>query len=744
MIRQVLGEGGFGVVYEAQQTEPVKRLVALKIIKPGMDSKSVISRFEAERQALALMDHPGIAKVFDGGTTPEGRPFFAMELVKGRPLIEHCDSNRLSLRERVDLFIGVCEAVQHAHAKGLIHRDLKPTNILVEYEDKKSTTKVIDFGVAKALSAPLTDATFFTQIGELIGTPQYMSPEQAEMTSQDIDIRSDVYSLGVVLYELLSGALPFDSRSLRNAAIGEIQRILREVDPPKPSTKLNSIATTQADSGSSGSIAAARRSEIHAITGILRRDLDWVVMRCLEKDRERRYATVNGLAEDLARFLRNEPVVAGPPSAAYRLRKFVRRHRTGVATAAVATGCVLLGLAGTTFGLIRAEIQQRETDRAISSLGNVFDLLEESSSSATVGSFVLSAAKVLEEDYTNDQHKIIGPFTSLANALSDMGEADRAAQMYERVLELAIRAGLSEETIIDLRTRSAVGFWRNSENDKAFEAIRSLEDVILENGHPADPALIDALESIAGAYKYKGDYARSRELYDIVLQQREQVDRTDGGKLAAARLLTTRRNIALLEHSVHRSGTSEPASESEKLALFQRLDALLQEHRALLGDTHRDTSELAGIMAVIAKRNGRLDDARNLFNIAANGMREHHGTFHWRTLETVFNLGVLFESLGDMDKALNTMRYAFAGLQGLLGLNNGTTMTAGKVYLRTLGRMDRVREEEDIWQQFIGDPEADTDQLFVLANDLLVYFKPLNSEIASRWQRRCDELASND
>ncbi len=364
----VLGSGGFGVVFEAEQREPVRRRVALKVIKPGMDSASVIARFEAERQALAVMDHPCIAKIFDGGVTgPDqgSRPFFVMELVKGVPITEHCDTQRLTIDERCALFARVCDAVQHAHTKGVIHRDLKPSNILVGYDEHgEGHPKVIDFGVAKALNQRLSEATIFTERGQLIGTPEYMSPEQAEMSGQDIDTRADVYSLGVVLYELLTGVLPFDSGSLREAAFGEIQRIIREVDPPKPSTRLSTALSTTDDSER---IIKARRSDARHLTGILKRDLDWVVLRSIEKNRERRYSTATDLAQDLQRFLSHEPLEAGPPSAGYRLGKFARRHRTLTLSTTGTVVALLIGIAGMT-GLsltLSAELEesrQRELD----------------------------------------------------------------------------------------------------------------------------------------------------------------------------------------------------------------------------------------------------------------------------------------------------------------------------------------------------------------------------------------------
>ncbi|MEM7683128.1 MAG: serine/threonine-protein kinase [Planctomycetota bacterium] len=361
-MRQELGAGGFGVVYHAEQIEPIRRPVALKIIKPGMDSKAVVARFEAERQALALMDHPYVARVYDGGATPQGRPYFAMELVNGLPLTTHCDRHKLDLVERVKLFADVCAAVQHAHSKGIIHRDLKPANILVEYENDKATPKVIDFGVAKALHQKLSDATIFTQQGAVIGTYEYMSPEQVENTGQDIDTRSDIYALGVILYELLTGTRPFDASDLRSGGVDFARRIIREVEPDRPSTRLGRLAGSVVDPDPARDIAETRRTDVPGLRRTLRRDLDWVVMRCLEKDRERRYATASDVAAELGRYLRNEPVLAGPPSTRYKLGKFIRRNRAGVAAGVAAALLVFAGLIGTGYGLVQAKQAQSRAE----------------------------------------------------------------------------------------------------------------------------------------------------------------------------------------------------------------------------------------------------------------------------------------------------------------------------------------------------------------------------------------------
>jgi serine/threonine protein kinase len=353
---QPIGEGGMGAVYMAEQEHPVRRRVAVKVIKPGMDTRQVVARFEAERQALALMDHPNIAKVLDAGTTGNGRPYFVMELVKGVPITRFCDDHHLTPRERLELFVPVCEAVQHAHQKGVIHRDLKPSNVLVALYDGKPVPKVIDFGVAKALHQKLTDRTMFTEFGQVVGTLEYMSPEQAEVNQLDIDTRSDVYSLGVLVYELLTGTTPFDRQRLRSAALREVLRIIREEEPPKPSTRLSG-------SDELPSIAAVRRTEPRKLSRLVHGDLDWVVMKCLEKDRGRRYETANGLAADLRRYLADEPVEACPPSATYRLRKFARKYKKALAAVTAFVALLVVGVVLSTALAVWAMSAQRDADR---------------------------------------------------------------------------------------------------------------------------------------------------------------------------------------------------------------------------------------------------------------------------------------------------------------------------------------------------------------------------------------------
>ena len=440
-LREVLGEGGMGTVYRADQTEPLRRQVALKLIKIGMDSRAVLARFDAERQALALMDHPNIARVFDGGTTQTGQPFFVMELVKGEPITAYCDRLRLPVRARLELFVAVCQAVQHAHQKGIIHRDLKPSNVMVTEVDGRPTPKVIDFGVAKATEFSLTDRSL-ADTGAIVGTPTYMSPEQADPNSMDIDTRTDVYALGVILYELLAGSPPIDATQFKRGAILEMLRMVREVDPPRPSTKLSTSVALP-------NIAASRDIAPEHLKRALAGDLDWIVMKALEKDRTRRYETANGFGADILRHLANEPVVAAPPSRSYRLRKFVRKHRGAVMAASLILLALLAGIVGTTLGLIAADARRREAETNLAFatkgneiLGSVFDGLDPSESYATVAEFrgalrdnLNKAIRELDGAAIGDPLIVAAMQEKLGTSLVGLGETVDAIAVLKRSTE---------------------------------------------------------------------------------------------------------------------------------------------------------------------------------------------------------------------------------------------------------------------------------------------------------------------
>jgi serine/threonine protein kinase/tetratricopeptide (TPR) repeat protein len=456
---QQIGEGGFGSVYMAEQDKPVHRRVALKIIKPGMDSVQVVARFEAERQALAMMDHQNIAKVFDAGTTESGRPFFVMELVHGVPITNYCDDNHLTVRERLELHVGVCKAIQHAHQKGIIHRDLKPSNVLVCLYDGQPVPKVIDFGVAKAIEQRLTERTMFTQYGQIIGTFEYMSPEQAEMSQLGVDTRSDIYSLGVMLYELLTGSTPLERQRLHAAGLTELLKMIKEEEPPKPSTRLSSAQEV-------AKIASARRTEPVKLGKLLRGELDWVVMKCLEKDRARRYDTANGLARDLERYLHDEPVEAGPTGAGYRLRKLARKHRTALSVAGLVAVLLVLAGAVSAWQAVRAtqaehralaerDRAEREKDRAEASfrmaretVDRFFTQVGESPKLKAQGmekfrKDLLSSAKEFYERFIHEQldapevrHDLGLAYVRLAKIHQALGDFAAAQALSEKAIEI--------------------------------------------------------------------------------------------------------------------------------------------------------------------------------------------------------------------------------------------------------------------------------------------------------------------
>lgn len=438
---QQIGEGGMGVVFMAEQSEPIQRTVALKIIKPGMDTRQVIARFEAERQALAMMDHPNIARVVDAGTTDTGRPYFVMDLVKGIPITEYCDEKQLSLRQRLELFKPVCEAVQHAHQKGIIHRDLKPSNVLVAEYDGKPIPKVIDFGVAKATAKRLTEQTMFTEYGQLIGTFEYMSPEQATFNQLDVDTRSDIYSLGVVLYELLAGSTPLEKKRLRTAAFGEILRIIGEEDPPRPSLRLSSNEMLP-------SISAQRKIEPAKLTKLIAGELDWIVMKCLDKDRQRRYETANALAVDLQRYLADEPVEARSASRTYRFKKFIRRNRVGVLAGSAIVAALAVGLAVATVGFVRARTEATRSEQVAQFLKEMLAAAGPSVARGRDASLLRDLLDKTAERIDKDlqhQPEVQGDlWMTLGKTYTDVGDHSLAVSMYQHAVD-SFRLALGNE-----------------------------------------------------------------------------------------------------------------------------------------------------------------------------------------------------------------------------------------------------------------------------------------------------------
>jgi tetratricopeptide (TPR) repeat protein/tRNA A-37 threonylcarbamoyl transferase component Bud32/DNA-directed RNA polymerase subunit RPC12/RpoP len=517
-ILEKIGEGGFGAVYVAEQREPVKRRVALKIIKLGMDTKQVVARFEVERQALALMDHPNIARVLDAGATDTGRPFFVMELIKGIPIMQYCDQEKLGTRERLGLFIQVCHAIQHAHQKGIIHRDIKPSNILVTLHDGVPVPKVIDFGIAKATQAELTEKTVYTQFQQFIGTPAYMSPEQAEMSGLDMDTRSDIYSLGVLLYELLTGTTPFDTKELLKSGVDEMRKIIRERQPVRPSTR-----QTQQLGSAAGSSIANRKSQIA-------NDLDWIVLKCLEKDRTRRYETANGLAMDIERHLNNEPVAARPPSKAYRFQKLVRRNKLAFAVAGAVALSLVLGLGFSLYSGIRerkAAIQEKqarlkaeaaqktalrevEKNRVALELDafmylNLFQLIPPNMATGIVA-MLDDAAKILDRENVRSQPEIEAHLRMMFGfAYVFIGDNQKGETMYRKVLELSPRIGDANLAVAMVRADYAVRLSLRGE----YAAAEKMATEVLASAKAIGATLptLDALVVLAAARVRHGDFS---------------------------------------------------------------------------------------------------------------------------------------------------------------------------------------------------------------------------------------------
>jgi serine/threonine protein kinase/tetratricopeptide (TPR) repeat protein len=668
-----IGEGGMGVVYLAEQEKPVQRRVALKVIKPGMDSAQVIARFEAERQALALMDHPNIARVLDAGTTETGRPYFVMELVQGVPITEFCDLHRLAPEARLKLFRDVCHAIQHAHHKGVIHRDIKPTNVLTTLQGGVPVVKVIDFGVAKALGQKLTERTLFTASGQMIGTPAYMSPEQAEMSGLDIDTRSDVYALGVLLYELLTGTTPLENRRLQKAGYAELQRLIREEEAPRPSTRLSAL-------GDSATVLAHKRGlDVRRLSQLLACELDWVVMKALEKDRNRRYDTPGSLADDVERYLRREAILARPPSLVYKLSKFAQRNRAAVLAV---TAVVVALLAGSAIATWQAVCAMRSEAAAV-------------------------AAKEVAEARDADTRAVL-KFVEEHIIAATRPEGVAGGQGRSRTIREALEAALpfvekdfADKPLIEARLRLMLGmsFGYLGESRTAAEQFETARALFARHRGPDHRETLASQHNLASSYHALGRYSDAVKLYEETLPAQQTRLGADHPET-----MMTRYNLAV-----------------SYAALGRHVDALklreetLELRKARLGPEHPDTLRSMIGLANSYDSLGRHADALKLRQETLALMTASLGQGHPDTVTSSYNLAISYDNLGRHADALKLREETLAVRQTRLGPDHPDTLlnrTAVAVSYAALGRhADAVKlykETLAIQQARFGPDHPDT------------------------------------
>jgi serine/threonine protein kinase len=659
-IRKVLGEGGMGIVYLAEQEQPIRRLVALKVIKLGMDTEEVIARFESERQALAMMNHPHIARVLDAGTTGQGSPYFVMDYVPGIPICEYCDRQRLNTRERLDLFVMVCLAIQHAHQKGIIHRDIKPSNVLVSLEDGKPVPKVIDFGVAKAMNQRLTEKTLFTQQGVLVGTPAYMSPEQADLTGLDIDTTTDIYSLGVLLYEMLVGALPFDSGRLRRAGYDEIRRIIRDEDPLTPTKRLQSLGDTAIE------VAKRRHTSLEVLKRQLRGDLDWITMKAMEKDRVRRYASASEFAADIHRYLTEEPISARPPSATYRIRKYIRRHKLGVAAAAFVVLAILIGTAGITIGFLRAvraekkAVEEAATAKQVSDF--LVDLFKVSDPSNTKGN-TITAREILDRGAKKVEEELAGQTPIQARLMETMGTVYRSLGLYpqaQSMLEKTLKLkrslyGSDDLSVANTLHHLGIVYDDQGKYEEAASQFQKSLDIRSKRLKPDDPEVARSLNSLAIVFYNQGKNAEAEPLLERSLAIKEKAERPDYVEVA-----NTLINLGIIKHAQRKYADAE--------AFFKRALTISEQK---LGAENLDlAATILNDIGSLYEDQGRRAEAEPLYLRSLAIWEKILGPDHPDVAIAVHNLANLYRNLGKYTQAEPLYLHSLAIWEKTLGSNH--------------------------------------------------------------------------
>jgi serine/threonine protein kinase/tetratricopeptide (TPR) repeat protein len=728
-----IGEGGFGVVYLAEQTEPVKRRVALKIIKPGMDTREVIARFEAERQALALMDHPCIARVLDAGATDAGRPYFVMELVKGISITDYCDQCHLATRDRLELFLQVCQAIQHAHQKGVIHRDVKPGNVLIAMQDGRPVPKVIDFGVAKAINQRLTDHTLLTRFTQVVGTPLYMSPEQAEMSPLDVDTRSDIYSLGVLLYELLTGTTPFERQRLKEATFDELRRIIREEEPLRPSARISTLGADVT------TIAERRRTEPRKLQQLVRGDLDWIALKALEKDRTRRYETADSFARDIRRFLNHEPVDAHPPAAAYRFMKFARRKKRVLVTATTLASALVVATVVSTWQAVNASRSQRtaQTEAAISRAVAEFinrDLLAPASplnepdrnltvrealdraseridgrfeqqplveaavrhtlgtSYLTLGEYghaerhLQRAVQVRRSLLGAEHEQTLASMTNLATAFFGQGRYTDAEQLNQKLLDVRQRVLGPEhrDTLISMMNLAATvrEQGRSAEAERHYREILRIQQRVLDAEHPQ---LLKTMMNLAAVMRDQGDYVAAEQTCRNVLPMQRRVLRPEHPDTLAG--------MTILANSILAQGRYTEAETLHR--------EVLEIRTRVLGPEHPDTLESINDLSLAIFDQGRYAEAAELRSAALEMQRRILGREHPATLQSMMNLANVIDAGGDHAEAESLHRQVYDVRCRMLGPDHPDALNSALNLANAILAQQRYVEAEELYLEIL-------------------------------------------